>query len=253
MNETKKALENLGVLTDIEHTLATNNIEQTDENLTSSGFGFAKITESFEATLILSKEVYDFVAYMRKKQAKDLTEQPFALIGNLDLDSSNNPLIYLNKFIEDTDGVRKETHGRGGDSLYKKVNEYLNNNENINKVLLMGHTHPDMEKLSLKDGFIDNNAILREAFETITGNPLELRKRGLNVSVGDIVQLISTQNSASRANFILLGIALPNDELNVLFYNGTTIQSLDNIFVVRGKELESIPNFRHSSEILKSV
>ena len=251
MSELVKILENLGVLDDIKTTLLFNDIDSTEENMASTGFGFAKITESFESTLALSEEVYNFVSRMRKKQDKELMEQPFALTGNLGIDNDNTPIIYLNEFLEDTDGIRKATSGCGGDAFYQRVNAYLNNHENINKVLLMGHTHPDMEKLSAQEGFIDENVGIREASESLVDNPLKLRKRGLNISVGDVVQLIKAQNSASRTNFILSGIALPNGEFNILFYNGTTIQSLDNVFVVRGEKLESIPNFKTDTTIIK--
>ena len=251
MNEIKQVLENLGVLEDVETALSISGTEQTDENITNAGFGFAKITETLESMLVLSEDVYNFVSLMREKQNTELAEQPFALIGNLGMDTNNKPIIYLNEFIEDKDGTRKATSGKGGNDFYQRINNYLNNHENINKVLLLGHTHPDIDKLSSQEGFVDENINIREVSESLEGNPLKLRKRGLNISVGDIQQLVNAQNSASRTTFVLSGIALPNGEFNVLFYNGTTIQSLDSVFVVHGENLEAIQNFRNNSTRVK--
>lgn len=250
MEEIKNVLEKLGVLKDIAASLLNYNIEQTDENFAKSGFGFARITESFSSILVLKEEIYNFINNMRDKQDKELMEQQFALTGNLGIGGDGKPIICLLNYIEDTTGIKRTTSTRGGEDFYKKINEYVNNNEDINKVLLLGHTHPDIDKLLSQDDFSDEIVNIREATESLPDNPLKLRKRGLNVSFSDISQLINAQNSASRENFILLGIVLPNGELNVLFYNGRTIQSLDEIYVIRGESLEPIPTFRNDNQIV---
>jgi len=249
MHELINVLTSLSVLDDLKSSFSANNIEFNEINLKAASIGFDKITESLSSSmLVLNESVVNFISHMREKQETEFLEQGFALLGIMQQGSDGKTIGYINEYIEDDISDSRADSVVGGEEFYQKINTYLNDKSIPNKFLIMGHTHPDLEKLSKGQDFIDEREDIRMAIESLTGNPLRLRERGFNPSIGDIHSLIIGQNAISPVQ-LLMGIALPNSEFNVLHYNGTTIKSLDNIFVIRDNKLEPLPTFRTYSSI----
>lgn len=244
MNENvKRVLENLGVTNIIHRGLMESNIYLTDEMLNHAGFGFEMIKESLPSKVILAKKVNTFLLKMREKQEFKSLEQSFALFGQISMDNDGKVIIFLSEYAEDTDSNNSITSTTIGDELLSKINAFLNNDEKSNKVLLLGHTHPF--RIDIESNLPENKKKIIDSMYNLSENPLKLRESGLNISVNDVKLLVDAQEEATRNNFVLQGIALPNGEFNVLFYDGSSIQSLDEIYVFDGNEMTSIPTFRN--------
>ena len=65
-----------------------------------AGFGFHNISDNFDSTVIITKEVGQLIDKTRILQKQSNFEQPFAILGTLQIDEENNPIIMFDKFIE---------------------------------------------------------------------------------------------------------------------------------------------------------
>lgn len=242
MEKIKEILRKLNVIDNIYQAFDMNNIEINNENLKRAGFGFHKITDSIESTIVLTETVSLFIDKIRNLQHSEDFEQPFALLGIMQLDDKGNPLILFDKFIEEKNLSKNRYSSNLSESMIENINKYLSSAEIPNKVLLLGHTHPivDFKKQIIPK----NKKEVINALFSLKNNPLKLRDNGLNISVSDINQLVQVQENIGRNTMVLQGIVLQNGELNIMFYDGSTIKSLDNVFVYQNNNLSPKQNFR---------
>ncbi len=251
MNEDiKKVLERLGVLDITLETFSQHNIPITLETLSQAGFGFEMLSDSFESMIIITEDIKKFLSYIKDKQKFESLEQAFALFGQVSMSDDNQIVIFLNQYIEDSKCERKLNTNIMSKELFQQVNEFLNNRKIRNKVLLLGHTHPLRKDIDIE--MTDEKKYIMDAINGLEDNPLKVRENGLNLSLGDVTSLIHYQKQATRNNFLLEGIVLPNEEFNILYYDGITIQLLNHVYVMKDDKLESIKSFRHKKGTIKS-
>lgn len=248
MENIKKALENLSVIDEIYTAFEKNGLEKTDENLKCAGFGFHKITESLGATVVLTDPVDQFVDRIRQVQQDENAEQPFVLLGRLGAGDNSGLLILFDEFIEDNVSNKKEYSASYDKHLMNGINQLLGLTDIANKVVLLGHTHPIVST----DGAAlpEDKSAVASALFGLEGNPLKLRKTGLNISVADVGQLIHAQEQAGREVLVLQGIVLQNGEFNIIFWDGDSLRTLDNVYGLRDEELSPRKNFRGDSSEL---
>lgn len=237
MDEIINLLYDLEIWDVIKKTFIENNIPINYDNLRRIAIGFGLIKENSSISITLNKKTYDFICSMQLKQKKINFEQGFALIGNVLADNNGNNTIFINKFIENTDGLSSETNGSWGQKSFKKVIDEMTSPALNLKVLLLCHTHPNMEIIKN-----DDYAIIRNAIENIPNNPLVLRKQGLNPSIGDILQLLA-MNHYFPGVMKFIGILLPNGEFNFLSYDGTSLKQISNVFIKTDNGAFPFPTF----------
>ncbi|MCI8347166.1 MAG: hypothetical protein HFJ12_04385 [Bacilli bacterium] len=251
MNEdVKKVLEQLGVLDTILETFSQRKIPITSETLSQAGFGFEMLSNSFESMIIITEDIKKFLSYIKDKQKSESLEQAFALFGQLSISDDNQPVIFLNQYVEDLKCEKKLNTNITSRELFQQVNKFLNNNHIRNKVLLLGHTHPLRKDIEIE--MTNEKKYIMDSINDLENNPLKVRENGLNLSLGDVASLIHYQKQATRNNFLLEGIVLPNGEFNILYYDGNTIQLLNHVYVMKDDKLESIKSFRHKKEFIRS-
>lgn len=242
MERVKEILKNLNVIDAIYQGFDSCGIAKTDDNLRQAGFGFHKITDSFDSTVVLTEEVGQLIDKMRLLQQATSFEQPFALLGGMQLDDENKPVIVFSKFVEDKNASKNRYSAHMTPEMLSEINEYLEAPISVSKVLLLGHTHPVVD--AQKETIPGVKGAIVDALCNMEGNPLKLRNSGLNISVGDVSHLVQVQDGLGRGVLVLQGIVLQNGEFNVIFYDGSTIQSLDNVCEVKENHLVQRPNFR---------
>lgn len=195
--------------------------------------------------MILTETVSLFIDKVKYLQSSLDCEQSFVLLGQMQLDREGNPLILFDKYIENKALSNKKYSSNLSVNMIEDINKFLKSSEILNKVLLLGHTHPiiDLEKQEISQ----NKKEVINALYSLKDNPLKLRDNGLNISVSDINQLVQVQENIGRNIIVLQGIVLQNGELNIVFYDGSTIKSLDNVFVYKNNNLLSKNNFRNEN------
>lgn len=242
MEKTKEVLKSLNVINYIRQAFDDANIKLTDNNLRRAGFGFHKIEDSFNSNIILLEEIGQYIDDIKALQHDVNVEHSFALLGTLQLDDDGVPLITFDNFVDDNNTVKKKYSSNLSEKMIADINEFLGLDSITNKVLLLGHTHPivNMDK----DLISSEKGLIIDALLNLENNPLMLRDTGLNISVSDVMQVIQIQENIGRTVMVLQGIMLPNGELNVIFYDGSTIKSIDNVYQICGNELVAQQNFR---------
>lgn len=237
MEEIIKLLDNLGVWNYIKETFIINGIPINKDNLIRVAIGFGLIKDNSSISIILNKKIYDFISKMQIKQKNTNFEQGFALIGNVFINDKGSNTILIDEFIENNDGISSEINGSWGQKSFQKVIDAITAPSSSIKVLLLCHTHPNMETIEN-----DNYAHIRDAIENIPDNPLDLRKKGLNPSLGDILQLLSL-NHFFPGIMKFIGILLPNGEFNFLTYDGASLKQIPNVFIKTNDGTYSFPTF----------
>lgn len=244
MEKIKEVLKNLAVFDILYQAFDEKNIDFTDENLKHAGFGFHNIIESFDSTIIMQEHVGSFVERVKNLQQEEKLEQPFALLGFLQLDEKGSPFIIFDDFVGNDSIVKQRQSASYDKRMLNEINQFLRGSV-TNKVLLLGHTHPIESK---NDGQVYEN-IVYSTLSALENNPLQLRNHGLNISVADIAQLVHTQEQVGRNILVLSGIVLSNGEFNIIFYDGTTIQSLDHIYWMHNGDVVVKQNFRNDNSV----
>lgn len=243
MEEIIKLLNNLGVKDYIEQTFNANGIPFNEDNLIRVAIGFGLIKDVLPISIILNQEVSSFISKMQLKQQTYNTEQGFALIGKVQVDDNGNNTIFVDEFVENNDGLSSEISGSWGQNSFQKVvDKTIESSSNL-KVLFLCHTHPNMEMVEN-----DKYSHIRDAIENILDNPLNLREKGLNPSLGDIRQLLSL-NHYFPGVMKFIGILLPNGEFNILAYNGQVLQQISNVFTKNNSIFYQFPTFMTNSSL----
>lgn len=242
VEKVKEVLKNLNVIDYIYQAFDSSNIDLNDDNLRRAGFGFHKIGNSFNSSIILLEEIGQYIDNIKKLQQDENVEYPFALLGALQLDDSGNPLIIFNKFVDDNNAIKEKYSSNFNKKMIADINEFLRSDSIVNKVLLLGHTHPVVN--IEKDVIPSEKSLIVDSLFNLKNNPLKLRDSGLNISVSDVMQLIQIQENVGRNVMVLQGIMLANGELNIMFYDGSTITSIDNVYQICDNRLVAKQNFR---------
>lgn len=219
MEKIKEILRNLSVDDIIIQGFKQNNIELTDTNLSHAGFGFHNISDNFDSTVIITKEVGQLIDKTRILQKQSNFEQPFAILGTLQIDEENNPIIMFDKFIEATHATKNKYSASLDEKMLVDINSFLKDNTMTNKVLLFGHTHPIVQNV------IETNGEKRKIIKSLYGlnnNPLKLRGMGLNISVADIKQLVQVQEHLGWEYWCYKGFHYKM--VNLIYYSMTGIQ-----------------------------
>lgn len=250
LDEVKHVLDNLGVLTPITEAFAEHGIPINDENLYKAGFGFHKITEDYGKKVIIEEEVMKDLKELNHLQSKNRQEQTFALLGFMAI-CDGETIFYIDHCLKGDDPnstVRSSAFTKEFDN---PVNNYINSNQVHNRLVFMGHTHPDIDEV-LKNGEDDyqENEVQKAIFaKDKNDSSFLLRKAGLNISVPDVNHLINFSNDINGKSDILIGTAilLPHMELNILFYTNHTIQFCAEVFSFDESGIRPIDNFITSS------
>lgn len=243
MEKVKDVLKNLNLLDNIYNVFTEHNIEVNDNNLKSGGFGFHAITESLPATVLLVDNTEHFVDKIKTLQETENLEQPFILLGSLQQDIEGNPLIIFDKFIGNESASKSKYSARLSSKMLKELNIFLNDKTISNKVILFGHTHPIVNHMDEDMSLEKNNAY--KVLSNMEGNPLKLREFGMNISMGDVIQLVNYKELLQQKATVLQGIVLANGEFNIIFFDGKTLKSLDNIYQINfDNTIISRQNFR---------
>lgn len=250
LDEVKRVLDNLGVLTPMKEAFAEYGIPVNDENLYKAGFGFHKITENYGTKVIMEEEVMKDLRELNYLQNETRKEKTFALLGLMTV-LDGETIFYINHCLKGYDPNSTVRSSSFTEEFTNQVNNYINSDQVHNRFVLMGHTHPDIDEV-LKNGE-DNyqeNEIQKAIFAKDKKNSsFLLRKAGLNISVTDVAHLVHFSNEVNGKGDILIGTAilLPHMELNILFHANHTIQFCNEAFSFDESGIRPIDNFLTSS------
>lgn len=249
-DEVKRVLDNLGVLTPMKEAFAEHGIPINDENLYKAGFGFHKITEDYGIKVIMEEEVMKDLKELNHLQSKTRKEQTFALLGLITV-LDGETIFYINHYLKGDDPNSTVRSTAFTEEFANQVNNYINSDQVHNRLVFMGHTHPDIDEV-LKNAENDyqENEVQKAIFAKDKNNSsFLLRKTGLNISVPDVNHLINFSNDINGKSDILIGTAilLPHMELNILFYTDHTIQFCGEAFSFDESGIRLIDNFLTSS------
>ncbi len=249
-DEVKRVLDNLGVLASMKESFAESGIPINDENLCKAGFGFHKITEDYGIKVIIEEDVMKDLKELNLLQNKTNQEQLFALLGFIGL-CDGETIFFINQCLKGYDPNSTVRSTDFTEEFLNQVNNYVNSDDVHNRLVLMGHTHPDIDEV-LKNGEVDyqENEVQKAIFaKDKNDSSFLLRKTGLNISVPDVNHLINFSNDINGKSDIFVGTAilLPHMELNILFYTDHTIQFCNEVFSFDESGIRPIDNFLTSS------
>lgn len=250
LDEVKCVLDNLGVFTPMKEAFAEHGIPINDENLYKAGFGFHKITEDFGIKVIMEEEVMKDLKELNHLQSKTRKEQTFALLGLITV-LDGETIFYINHYLKGDDPNSTVRSSSFTEEFANQVNNYINSEQVHNRLVFMGHTHPDIDEV-LKYGEDDyqENEVQKAIFaKDENDSSFLLRKAGLNISVPDVSHLIHFSNDTNGKGDVFIGTAilLPHMELNILFYTNHTIQFCGEAFSFDESGIRPIDNFLTSS------
>ena len=250
LDEVKCVLDNLGVFTPMKEAFAEHGIPINDENLYKAGFGFHKITEDFGIKVIMEEEVMNDLKELNHLQSKTRKEQTFALLGLITV-LDGETIFYINHYLKGDDPNSTVRSSSFTEEFANQVNNYINSEQVHNRLVFMGHTHPDIDEV-LKYGEDDyqENEVQKAIFaKDKNDSSFLLRKAGLNISVPDVSHLIHFSNDTNGKGDVFIGTAilLPHMELNILFYTNHTILFCGEAFSFDESGIRPIDNFLTSS------
>ena len=176
----------------------------------NGGIGFGLIDESADFNIILLDSIYKTISQVRLKTNETGIEYSFVMLGNVE--KIDNDIYFCVSLIK----TFYEGNINDGRAIVPHtLNDWLSKNINNYSFCILCHTHPQYEKTSLDKSNFDS-------IKNSSGDKLYLRDYGMNISNGDIIQLIGLKETQKKLNnmcYFLQGISLPNDELNILDIN----------------------------------
>lgn len=245
-DEVKQVLDNLGVLNLIYEAFNEHDIPISDENLYKAGFGFHKIKDTYGPKVIIEEEVMKNLKQLYAFQTQKQKEQTFALLGFV-TSVDEETIFFINRYVEGDDSDSTIRSTSFSKTFTEQINNYINSSQIHNRLVLMGHTHPDLDNVQTnKEINYQENEVQKAIFDKDKNDSsFLLRKAGLNISVPDITHLIHFSNDVNGKSDVLIGTAilLPRMELNILFYANNTIQFCDDVASFDEDGIRPINNF----------
>ena len=207
----------------------------------NGGIGFGLIRGNSPYNVVLLNQVYNTLINVRKKTDETGVEYSFMLIGNFKQGKDNTIYFVCNNAIVDEECIVSSDGETHKSERFKKL---FNQNVRSSEFVIMCHTHPSSGKVL---GASTNSTFEESLIKH--GNKLCLRDYGLNISNGDLLQLIKlkiAQKERDNDCYFLQGISLPNGEFNIIdiiLNNNNSITGLPNVFRLENNTLIKLHNF----------
>lgn len=203
------------------------------------GIGFELLKSGLlgSHTVILSDEVYKVLSQIRKKTDETGIEYPFIIMGWY-VEANNDFVLFCKEALSGESNIN-DGRCQMSNELSSQASKQINNEQYGFAIIC--HTHPNYIQTSFDRTSYDRLLPFHDR--------LAIRDLGLNISNGDINQLIGMKIQQFEQNgdcYFLQGISLPNGEFNIVdidsFDERPILVSLPKVMRLDGDKLIAVNN-----------
>jgi len=213
------------------------------------GFGLLKSGLLGSHMVILKEEAYQVLCCARRKTDETGIEYPFIIMGWY-IENNGDFILLCNDGMMDENSINiNNGRCKMSNELTRQVSEQINQKEYGFTIIC--HTHPNHSQASFDRTTYDRLLPYQSR--------LAVRDLGLNISNGDISQLIGLKKQQFEHNnncYFLQGISLPNGEFNIIdidsFDQEPLLVSLPRVMRIIDDELVDIDNSWNKTESVQS-
>lgn len=213
------------------------------------GFGLLKSGLLGSHMVILSEEAYQVLCCARRKTDETGIEYPFIIMGWYIKDNGDFILLCNDGMMDENSININNGRCKMSNELTRQVSEQIN--QKGYGFAIICHTHPNHLQASFDRTTYDRLLPYQSR--------LAIRDLGLNISNGDISQLIGLKEQQFEHNsncYFLQGISLPNGEFNIIdidsFDQEPLLVSLPRVMGIIDDKLVVIDNSWNKTESVQS-